>query len=123
MSVHDKATVDRCGQAKDGTVHFVMYCPGVLGQDYSFEDVAEKAEAYLEFALEGALEKQLPQYTGKPMVIRLSCEYWPHPSYKPRFAKMARQLSEYNLGLMVEVSSLVVPGGKFDFSSKDSTTL
>src|SRR6185503_380037 len=93
MSVHDKDSVDQCGQTQDGTVHVVMYCPGVLGQDYSFEDIAEKAEAYLEFALEGALVQQLPHFVGKPLAIRVSCEYWPHSSYKPRFAKMARQLA------------------------------
>ena len=50
------------------------------------------------------------------MVFRLSCELWPHSSYKPRFAKMARQLSEYNVKLVVEVSSLTVSGGIFKYA-------
>jgi hypothetical protein len=115
MSVHDKDTVDQCGQTNDGTVHLVMFCPGALGQDYSFEDVAEKAESYLEFALEGALEQQAPQFAGKPLAILVSCEYWPHSSYKPRFAKMARQLAGYEIGLLVEVSNLRVSGGTYDY--------
>jgi len=120
MSVHDKETVDQCGQTKEGVVQLVMYCPGELGQDYSFEDIAEKAEGYLEFALEGALEKQLPQFVGKPLAIRVSCEHWPHSSYKPRFAKMARQLSEYHIGLLVDVSSLRVPGGTYNYLSEEA---
>ena len=116
MSVHEKDTVDQCGQANDGTVHLVMYCPGVLGKDYSFEDIADKAEGYLEFALEGFLEKQVPQFAHKPLAIRISCEYWPHSSYKPRFAKMAHQLSGYNIGLLVDVSSLRTSGGTYNYS-------
>jgi hypothetical protein len=44
MSAHDKDTIDQCGQTSDGTAHLVMYCPGELGKDFSFEDIAEKAE-------------------------------------------------------------------------------
>lgn len=121
MSVHGKDTIDQCGQTSDGTVHLVMYCPGELGKDFSFEDIAEKAENYLEFALEGALEKQAPQFAGKPLAIRVSCEYWPHSSYKPRFAKMARQLAIYKIGLLVDVSHLSVVGGRYDYQEESGS--
>ena len=101
----------------DGVVHLVMYCPGNLGDEYTFEQVAEKAEGYLEFVLEGQLELQLPHYKGKPVTIRISCETWPHSQYKARFAKMARQLAEYRVGLLVDVSNLTVTGGVYDYMS------
>ena len=116
MSVHDKQTVDRCGRANDGTALLTMYCPGLLGQDYTFDDVADKAETYLEFVLSGQLVETFPECRGRSVVFRLSCELWPHSSYKPRFAKMARQLSEYNVKLVVEVSSLTVSGGIFKYA-------
>lgn len=120
MSVHERETVDQIGQADDGVVHLVMYCPGYLGQDYSFEDIAEKAEAYLEFALEGGLQANAPQFAGHPIAIRVFCEYWPHSSYKPRFSKMASQLANYKIGLLVSVSDMRVKGGTFDYSSIES---
>jgi hypothetical protein len=119
MSVHEKQAVDQCGLAHDGTVDLVMYCPGQLGKDFTFEDIGEKAEAYLEFVLEGAFAQQLPEFVGKPLRIRVSCEYWPHSEYKPRFAKMARQLAEYRITLVVEVSSLRVSGGVYDYNSSE----
>ncbi len=97
-----------------------MYCPGRLGQDCTFEDLADKAETYLEFVLSGQLIEAFPQCEGKPVVFRVSCELWPHSSYKPRFAKIARQLSEYEVRLVVEVSSLTVSGGIFNFEESNT---
>lgn len=122
MSVLEKETVDQIGQTSDGIVHLVMFCPGYLGQDYSFEDIAEKAETYLEFALEGGLNNQTPQFAGRPIAIRVCCEYWPHSSYKPRFAKMASQLANYKIGLLVDVSDMRVTGGVFDFTSGEQAS-
>ena len=115
MSVHDKQTIDRCGPAKDGSALLAIYCPGLLGQDYTFEDLADKAETYLEFVLSGQLAEAFPQCKGRPVVFMVSCELWPNVSYKPRFSKMARQLSEYGVKLIVEVSSLTVSGGTFNY--------
>ena len=115
MSVHDKQTIDRCGQATDGTALLTIYCPGLLGQDYTFEDLGEKAETYLDFVLSGQLVEDFPQCKDRQIVFRISCELWPNSSYKPRFSKMARQLSEYGVKLIVEVSSLTVSGGIFNY--------
>jgi hypothetical protein len=117
VSVNEKQTIDQCGLANDGTALLIMYCGGELGDSYTIEDIADKAETYLEFVLSGQLEKQLPSCKGKPVVFRISCEYWPHSKYKPRFAKMAHQLKEYDIELVVEVNSLRVTGGTYDYAS------
>ena len=117
MSVFEVKKIDRIGETTDGVVHLAMYCPGVLGQDFSFEDIAEKTETYLEFILEGELQKRTPQFANKPLLIRVSCEYWPHADYKARFLKMSKQLQRYDIALLVDVSSLRAKGGIFDYAS------
>ena len=117
MSVLDYQTVDQCGRSKEGSALLIMYCPGLLGQDYQFEDVAEKAEVYLEFVETGQLLENFPECKGLPVTFQVSCQFWPHTSYKPRFVKMARQLSEYNVKLEVFVSSLTISGGVFDYEA------
>ncbi|EUJ09477.1 hypothetical protein Meth11DRAFT_0271 [Methylophilaceae bacterium 11] len=117
MSVHEKNTIDRCGLTNDGKAMLIMYCSGELGADYTIEDIADKAETYLEFVLSGQLSEQVPECKGKAVIFRVSCEFWPKNEYKPRFAKMAKQLSEYEVELSVEVSSLRISGGTYDFTN------
>jgi hypothetical protein len=69
MSVHDKQSVDRCGLANDSTALLIMYCPGLMGRDFTFEDLADKAETYLEFVLSGQLLEAFPECKGKPVIF------------------------------------------------------
>jgi hypothetical protein len=110
VGVMQKDVVDQCGVAKDGKAVLTMYCEGQLGNDFTIEDVGEKAETYLEFILSGQFGEQVPASKGRATVIRLSCEYWPHSMYKERFRKMAHQLAAYEVGLLVDVSNLRVTG-------------
>ena len=121
MGVLQKDVIDRCGVANDGKAVLTMYCEGQLGEDFTIDDVGEKAETYLEFVLSGQLAEQVPASKGRPAVIRISCEYWPHSKYKENFRKMAGQLAAYEVGLLVDVSSLRVTGGIFDFSADGVT--
>lgn len=107
--------MDRCGPANDGTALLIMYCPGLLGQDYQSDDIGEKAETYLEFVESGQLLERFPECAGLPVVFQVSCQFWPHSMYKPRFLKMANQLKEYGVRLDVLVSSLTVSGGAFNY--------
>ncbi|WP_431274678.1 DUF6572 domain-containing protein [Variovorax ureilyticus] len=117
MGVLQKDVIDRCGVANDGKAVLTMYCEGKMGQDFTVDDVGEKAETYLEFVLSGQFAEQVPASKGRPAVIRISCEYWPHSKYKETFRKMAGQLAAYDIGLVVDVSSLRVAGGIFDYSA------
>lgn len=117
MSVLDHQTVDKCGRSNESAALLIMYCPGLLGQDYQFEDIAEKAETYLEFVESGQLLKAFPECRSLPVKFQVSCQFWPNTSYKPRFAKMAKQLSEYNVKLEVFVSSLTISGGIFTYEA------
>ena len=118
MSVHEIGKIDNCGLANDGAALLIIYCAGYLGEDYEIEDIAEKAETYLDFIESGQMAMRFPECVGRPVVLRLSCEYWPNDIYKPRFAKMAKQLKAYNIKLNVEVSSMRVTGGTFDYETK-----
>ena len=94
-----------------------MYCGGRLGQEYSIEDVGEKAETYLEFFLSGQLLESFPAAKGRRAIIRVSCEFTPHSQFKEKFRKMANQLAGYDVGLLVDVSSMHSRGGVFDYST------
>jgi hypothetical protein len=115
MGVLEREKIDHCGLAKDGTALLIMYCAGALGKDYQMADIGEKAETYLEFAQSGQLIERFPECRGKKVVFHVSCEYWPHSTFKPRFARMAEQLAQYDIELVVEVSKLRGPGGRFEY--------
>ena len=115
MSVLEIEKIDQCGLARDGTALLIMYCGGILGKDYQMEHIGEKAETYLEFVQSGRLVERLPECRGKRVVFQVACEFWPHSSYKSRFAKMADQLAPYEVDLVVEVSHLRGPGGRYEY--------
>ena len=115
MGVHDKGTIDQLMPGADGKVHLAIYAAGSLGADYSFEDLADKVETYLEFLTEGGFAAQFPDFAKRPPVIRVSCQVRPAGKYKERFARMAAQLDPYDIELVVVVSDLHGPGGTFEF--------
>lgn len=118
MGVLQHDVIDLVGIANDGKVHLTMYCGGVLGTDYSTDDLGEKAETYLEFCLSGQLLEKFPAAKGRAVLIRISCEFWPQNQYRATFQKMAAQLVEYDVGLMVDVSSMHGPGGRWDYTKQ-----
>ena len=117
MSVHDVGTVDRVGLARDGTATLMIYCGGYMGQDYSVHDIAKKVETYLDFILEGQMVEHDSSLKDKPPVIRLSCQFWPNRDYAAAFKKMAEQIKAYDIGFVVEVSSMFGEGGIFNYES------
>jgi hypothetical protein len=58
-----------------------------------FQQIEEKINRYLGYALDGFLAEQYPQYAGKPVSIRLDCAEAPHGD-AVRFMEAARQASE-----------------------------
>jgi hypothetical protein len=43
-----------------------------------FKQIEEKLNRYMGYVLDGFLAEQYPQYTGKPVAIRLDCAEPPH---------------------------------------------
>jgi hypothetical protein len=58
-----------------------------------FQQIEEKINRYLGYALDGFLVEQYPQYRDKPITIRLDCAEAPHGD-AVRFVEAARQASE-----------------------------
>lgn len=118
MGVHDKGVVDQLMPSGDGKVYLLIYAAGSLGSDYSFEDLGDKVETYLEFLTEGGLAAQFPNLAKRPPVMQVTCEVRPTNKYKERFARMAAQIEPYGIELRVVVSELHGPGGVFEFQQK-----
>jgi hypothetical protein len=68
-----------------------------------FQQIEEKINRYLGYALDGFLVEQYPQYLGKPVAIRLDCAEAPHGD-AVRFVEAARQASEgHDVAFIVNV--------------------
>jgi hypothetical protein len=69
-----------------------------------FQEIEEKINRYMGYALDGFLVQQYPQYEGKAVQIRLQCAEEPHGEAALFVQAAARAASDHGLELVVAVS-------------------
>ena len=70
-----------------------------------FQQIEEKINRYMGYALDGFLAEHYPQYEGKRVQIRLECAEEPHGDAVLFVKAAARAASDHGLELVVVVSS------------------
>ena len=70
-----------------------------------FQQIEEKINRYMGYALDGFLAEHYPQYEGKRVQIRLECAEEPHGEAVLFVQAAARAASDHGLELVVVVSS------------------
>jgi len=68
-----------------------------------FKQIEEKLNRYMGYVLDGFLAEQYPQYTGKPVDIRLDCAEAPHGEAVRFVAAMTHACEGHGLRFSTEV--------------------
>ena len=63
-----------------------------------FKQIEEKLNRYMGYVLDGFLSEQYPQYTGKPVAIRLDCAEAPQGEAARFVAAMTHACQSHGLG-------------------------
>ena len=71
--------------------------------DRQFQEIEEKINRYMGYALDGFLAEHYPQYEGKAVQIRLECAEEPHGQAILFVAAAARAASDHGLEFVVSV--------------------
>ena len=71
--------------------------------DRQFEQIEEKINRYMGYALDGFLVQHYPEYEGKPVQIRLECAEEPHGDAVLFVQAASRAASDHGLELAVVV--------------------
>ena|SRR5881394_3485817 len=69
-----------------------------------FQQIEEKINRYMGYALDGFLVEQHPHYEGKPVQIRLECAEAPHGQAVLFVTAAARAAADHGLELVVAVT-------------------
>ena len=103
--VENPKVVDLMGvDPTSGKVVLTMIERRAWGADArQFQQIEEKINRYMGYALDGFLVEQHPQYEGKPVQIRLECAEAPHGEAVRFVAAMKHAIEQYGLQLAVEV--------------------
>jgi len=72
--------------------------------DQQFQQIDEKINRYMGYALDGFLVQHYPDYEGKPVQIRLECAEAPHGEAVLFVQAAARAAADHGLELVVVVS-------------------
>jgi len=72
--------------------------------DQQFQQIEEKINRYMGYALDGFLVQHYPDYEGKPVQIRLECAEAPHGEAVLFVQAAARAAADHGLELVVVVS-------------------
>src|SRR6476659_9699106 len=72
--------------------------------DQQFQQIEEKINRYMGYALDGYLVEHYPDYAGKPVQIRLECAEAPHGEAVLFVQAAARAAADHGLELVVVVS-------------------
>ena len=72
--------------------------------DRQFQQIEEKINRYMGYALDGFLVQHYPDYEGKPVQIRLECAEAPHGEAVLFVQAAARAASDHGLELVVAVA-------------------
>ena len=72
--------------------------------DRQFQEIEEKIDRYMGYALDGFLVQQYPQYEGKAVQIRLQCAEEPHGDAVLFVQAAARAAGDHGLGAVVAVA-------------------
>ena len=70
-----------------------------------FQQIEEKINRYMGYALDGFLVQQYPQYEGKAVQIRLQCAEEPHGDAVLFVQAAARAAQDHGLELLVAVAA------------------
>ena len=73
--------------------------------DQQFQQIEEKINRYMGYALDGFLVEHYPQYEGKRVQMRLECAEEPHGDAVMFVKAAARAASDHGLELVVAVKS------------------
>ena len=75
-----------------------------------FQQIEEKINRYMGYALDGFLVEHYPSYEGKAVQIRLECAEEPHGEAVLFVTAAARAARDHGLELVVKVVPVVPPG-------------
>ena len=105
--VENPKVVDLMGvDPTSGKVLLTMFERRAWGADpRQFQQIEEKINRYMGYALDGFLVEQHPQYEGKPVQIRLECAEAPHGEAVLFVAAAARAAADHGLELIVAVTT------------------
>jgi hypothetical protein len=103
--VHNPRVVDLITlDEATGEVVLVMLEERPWGTDaQQLRQLEAKFNAYLEYVLGGHMEKQYPDYAGKPVRIQLDCVENPRPGDNAFFTAMSNFAASESIRLVVRV--------------------
>jgi len=104
--VENPKVVDLMGvDPTSGKVVLTMIERRAWGADArQFQQIEEKINRYMGYALDGFLVEHYPNYAGKPVQIRLECAEAPHGDAVLFVQAAARAAADHGLELVVVVS-------------------
>lgn len=104
--VENPKVVDLMGvDPTSGKVVLTMFERRAWGADArQFQQIEEKINRYMGYALDGFLVEQNPQYEGKPVQLRLECAEAPRGEAVLFVTAAARAAADHGLELVVAVT-------------------
>ena len=104
MTVQKKGVIDMVAHDKTGSWSLVMVEERQWdGTAQQLQELKDKVELYLDYALDGAMDQASPDSKGKPKKIRLFCATLPTGRYAEFVDRLKRFTAVYGLEFDVEL--------------------